>query len=378
MKNTELELVYADSYNNKVATTVVLEGAITQEGIDILDMLLVDGGYLIAHEVGLPTPSEQITANGNLFPTEADHIFTRIEDIYEGTAIAEQLHTDRPATVNMDIAGLIKAIQNAPRDEAAEMERQGFTIGKIPRLQAHANEIASLGLTTRTELGSGVHHNIITAIEFTKSETHREDLVAYHASKGLRAPQVETTPWNRAWRGKSPNVLIECVSALTEILPRAEAARQAHDLWFGGGVIPLANLNTERHRLLRQHYHSSPLPAERIALSGDIQFVGVEGQQNRGLSAVTVYVLTTDKASGRSALIPCRIATPPSHEEGDSIDYSILIHGFARDLFGDEKVAHQQTESLFLADQCMILPKELRGTLKSPTIKVIPAQNAFL
>ncbi|WP_273208731.1 hypothetical protein [Marinobacter subterrani] len=106
--NTRLELGYRTE-SDKAYQTVILPGAITQEQVNRLSDGLFDGFQIIAHQVDLPTPSEQLSKE-RTFPEPDDHVLTTLEDWLEETPEAETLHTTEPPTESMTVEELTTKI----------------------------------------------------------------------------------------------------------------------------------------------------------------------------------------------------------------------------------------------------------------------------
>lgn len=112
--NTRLELGYRTE-SDKAHQTVILPGAITQEQVDRLSEGLFDGFQIIAHQVDLPTPSEQLSEE-RTFPEPDDHVLTTLEDWSDGTPKAETLHTSEPPTEDITVEELTSRIVEIGRD----------------------------------------------------------------------------------------------------------------------------------------------------------------------------------------------------------------------------------------------------------------------
>lgn len=108
--NTRIELGYRTG-SDKAYTTVILPGAVTQEQVEQISRGLIDSMQIIANQVHLPTPSEQLAEERN-FPEADDHILTTMEDWLDGSPKAESLHTSDEPTHGMDIATLASQIEH--------------------------------------------------------------------------------------------------------------------------------------------------------------------------------------------------------------------------------------------------------------------------
>jgi hypothetical protein len=118
--NTKLSLIYRDADNYSASKDVVITGEITQQQIDKIKENLVDGCFIIAHQVGLPTPSENFGGMDNYPNWEIDHVYTML---FDGKPTSEQLHTAEVATIDMTIDELAKNISITSWDINAELNR---------------------------------------------------------------------------------------------------------------------------------------------------------------------------------------------------------------------------------------------------------------
>jgi len=126
--NTKIELMYRDGDNYKAFITVVVSGVITDEQTATMQEGLTDGHFIIAEQVGLPTPSEAFMGLDS-FPSESDHVYTTVCEFYENEPDASDLHTTDSPTIDMDVGELVRRIDEADWDVGVEMERLGFPSG---------------------------------------------------------------------------------------------------------------------------------------------------------------------------------------------------------------------------------------------------------
>jgi len=114
--NTVLSLMYRDGANHKAHITVVLVGLITQAQIGQLKSCAQDGQFIIANQVGLPTPAAQFKEKVG-FPSETlDHVWTTL--LSEDVDIASGWHTSRePSSSSSD-----ELITKTVDEFVAEME----------------------------------------------------------------------------------------------------------------------------------------------------------------------------------------------------------------------------------------------------------------
>lgn len=108
--NTKLNLLYRDASNYKTYHAEVLSGAITVEQLAAISAKLDDGVFLIAEQVGLPTPSFIDVGNAGWPKRQEDHVFTTLADFEEALEDGNDLPspgdllTDEPPTLAMDVA----------------------------------------------------------------------------------------------------------------------------------------------------------------------------------------------------------------------------------------------------------------------------------
>jgi|SRR5690554_3045408 len=120
-KNIEVTVQYADASNWKQQATVILSGTPEAEDIRTAVENLIDGEFLIAHQVGLPTPQEGSDGDD-------DHVLCTL-DILEGATPENDIEcflTDSKPTLNMTAAELLRKIATQKWDIPAEMARLGL------------------------------------------------------------------------------------------------------------------------------------------------------------------------------------------------------------------------------------------------------------
>lgn len=125
-KNTELCLMYRDADNYKFEVMVVLKGELSQEAWSKLDEIAEDGAFVIAEQLGLPTPHETIEAKGFTFPTEADHAWTTVCELEDEVTDVAELFTDAQPTIDMTAEELAAKIDGVTWNLLAESERLGL------------------------------------------------------------------------------------------------------------------------------------------------------------------------------------------------------------------------------------------------------------
>lgn len=121
--NTEIKLMYVDADNYKKTDRVVLAGEISADQIERIQECLDDGEFLIAHQLGLPSPVEQMEALG-----EADHVWTTMTAFQHGEEPSpEDMLTQDAPTLAMTVDQFVAAIEAVEWDTHAEMERLGLS-----------------------------------------------------------------------------------------------------------------------------------------------------------------------------------------------------------------------------------------------------------
>lgn len=111
--NTKLNLLYRDANNYKTYHVEVLPGAITEDQLRVVSAKLDEGIFLIAEQVGLPTPSFLAVGTAGWPSKRDDHVFTTLADFEEALENGDDLPdiasmlTDEPATLAMDVATFV-------------------------------------------------------------------------------------------------------------------------------------------------------------------------------------------------------------------------------------------------------------------------------
>ncbi|WP_060059903.1 hypothetical protein [Burkholderia ubonensis] len=128
MLNTQINLMYRDGDNHKEVLSEVVSGAISQEQVAQISEHLEDGIFLIAEQVGLPTPSF-LYCGKYRWPTKSDHVFTTWLDFEEAqddglsSPAAEAMLTDKAPTLDLNIDTLVARILSAKWDAKPEWTR---------------------------------------------------------------------------------------------------------------------------------------------------------------------------------------------------------------------------------------------------------------
>lgn len=121
--NTELFLMYRDADNYKAHITVVLAGAITDEQIAAIKPKLSDGYFIIAEQVGLPTPSFEFRGYDNWPNEDCDHVYTTWGDFEDGIPVAVEMLTDEEPTIELTVDQLVANILAVSWDVEKEWQR---------------------------------------------------------------------------------------------------------------------------------------------------------------------------------------------------------------------------------------------------------------
>jgi hypothetical protein len=120
--NTFITLQYADEHNYKKCIECILSGSLTTAQILQIKEKLDEGIYLVANQVGLPTPSELLL--GSNFPNESDHAWTSIHEFrFEDEASPSDFATQGVPTVEITANQLYTNIMAVTWNEVNEMER---------------------------------------------------------------------------------------------------------------------------------------------------------------------------------------------------------------------------------------------------------------
>lgn len=120
--NTKISLMYRDADNYKAHKEVIVSGAITAEQIQQIRSGLEDGQFIIADQVGLPTPSFDFMKYDSWPNDDSDHVWTTLPD-FEGDVSPAELHTTDEETEEITIEQLAEAIANAKWDVPTEWAR---------------------------------------------------------------------------------------------------------------------------------------------------------------------------------------------------------------------------------------------------------------
>ncbi|KVP39855.1 hypothetical protein [Burkholderia ubonensis] len=129
MLNTQINLMYRDADNHKEFMTEVVAGAITQEQVAQIAARLQGRIFVIAEQIGLPTPSFLYCGKYRWPTTRADHVFTTwldFEDAQEDgleLPAAEGMRTEKEPTLDLDIDTLVARILSVTWDVKTEWTR---------------------------------------------------------------------------------------------------------------------------------------------------------------------------------------------------------------------------------------------------------------
>lgn len=110
--NSQFNLTYRDGSNYKAYEVVVLSGRITQKQVDTLKTCVSDHCFIIAHQVGLPTPAFQFQSYEGFPADDFDHVWTILFEECTSSD-AESMHTDVNPTLSMSVAEFVSSMEKA-------------------------------------------------------------------------------------------------------------------------------------------------------------------------------------------------------------------------------------------------------------------------
>jgi len=131
MRNTRLNLVYRAARRDPIYKSVVLLGAMTEDQTAILKRQAIRGHMVIARQIGLPSPADEICPD-HLTPT--DHALTSLADWEDGQPSASALHTVEPPTVMLAIGALVSQVISMKWNVDAEHDHLGIPSPSVPLL----------------------------------------------------------------------------------------------------------------------------------------------------------------------------------------------------------------------------------------------------
>lgn len=122
--NTKFSVDYADADNYKQHINVVLAGTASVELYEKAIKNLDDGEFIIADQVGLPTPGEMSEL---WYDEETSHCYSTIDilEYFSKDGITEAETTEKPTIASMTMSELLERISTADWDLEAELERVG-------------------------------------------------------------------------------------------------------------------------------------------------------------------------------------------------------------------------------------------------------------
>jgi len=125
-RNTLIALKYVDADNYKEFDDVVFEGEMSQETFDLLKSSLDDGQFIIADQIGLPSPNEAMFESQD--PGDGDHVWTTVcvfeEEINPAPA---NFLTNREPTTTMTLEDLTTRLrEHVAWDIEGEINRLGL------------------------------------------------------------------------------------------------------------------------------------------------------------------------------------------------------------------------------------------------------------
>jgi len=117
--NTVVTLLYTDADNYKQYSKICLSGEISSSLRERLRKALARDEGIIAHQIGLPTPSEQAASYDSFPNDDIDHVWTTIAEIDHD----EPFGTTREGEPLMSTLEFVQRIETAVWDVKAEWER---------------------------------------------------------------------------------------------------------------------------------------------------------------------------------------------------------------------------------------------------------------
>lgn len=131
MANTMLVLGYRDQSGWAASDVhVVLSGEMTSELLAKVERALFDGEFIVASQVGLPSPSDEMLEKFGL--SEDDHALTSIEQFSKGETELLDFNTEAEPTVQLTVGQWVDQVVSAAAsgwDFIKEMDR----MGAVPR-----------------------------------------------------------------------------------------------------------------------------------------------------------------------------------------------------------------------------------------------------
>lgn len=127
--NTKLELMYRDGANYKAFLLPVLAGIISDSDIDLISAKLAhldpaEPYYIIAQQVGLPSPCAKFVGYDGFPNADMDHCYTKLTDFAQGRPLPSSLHTDDAPTIELTVAQFVANLRAVECwDEDKEWQR---------------------------------------------------------------------------------------------------------------------------------------------------------------------------------------------------------------------------------------------------------------
>lgn len=131
--NTRLTIQYTDASNYKTHSTVIFAGKLTAEHVETIRANLDEGRFIIAHQLGLPSPLENFVKKYGL-DEQDDHVWSHLPDLCEGELDLETLYTEEKPTVRLSVDDLAERIDGIEWNVDAEWARlfEGQSNGLSP------------------------------------------------------------------------------------------------------------------------------------------------------------------------------------------------------------------------------------------------------
>lgn len=126
MLNTKIEVKYVDN-EGSWHDEVIVQGTPTLEEISAARSNLIDSEYLIAHQVGLPSPIDESISDRGYVDPDVDHCYSTISllDVTTESELAK-LQTKEPYQTDLTVSGLLAHIASHDWDIMAESDRIGL------------------------------------------------------------------------------------------------------------------------------------------------------------------------------------------------------------------------------------------------------------
>lgn len=106
-KNTKMTFMYRDADNYKSFSDVILSGTMSDDDLKAIKENLDRGMFFIPHQLGLPTPAEQMQGYDGFPNDELDHGWTTFPDVKN----VSEFETYEPPTHDMPIKVFVERMK---------------------------------------------------------------------------------------------------------------------------------------------------------------------------------------------------------------------------------------------------------------------------